>query len=135
VSVDTNKIWVKEWLNENVYTNIAGIDSLIENYDIEIFFNYESHGGYNFRLKTRVPINYFALKEKFKKTNEFIYVESNAIIGGGSTISLISEDYNIYKYALGWGDCPSGCIYSHYWIIKVTDREIKLLKEHGDPLR
>lgn len=135
VSVDTSKVWVNEWLNGNKYTGITGIDSLIENYEIEVFFNFESSGGYNFTLKTTVPINYFALKEKLEKTDEFIYVEPDGIIGGGSSISLIDGNHKIYQYAIGWGDCPSGCIYYHYWKIKVTEQEITLLEEYGDPLK
>jgi hypothetical protein len=74
------------------------------------------------------------LKEKLGKTDEFRYVEPTIIIGGGSNISFIGGNHKIYQYVLRWGDCPSGCIYQHYWKIKVTDQKITLLEEYGDPL-
>jgi len=133
-SVDTNKVWVEEWLNGSAYTGIVGIDSLIKNYDIEVSFSYESSGGYNFTLKTQMPINYFALKTKLEKTGEFRYVAPDIIIGGGRGIYLVGGNQKLYEYILAWGDCPSGCIYSHYWEIEVTNQKIILLKEYGDPL-
>ncbi len=134
VSVDTSKTWVEEWLTGNNYTGVVGIDSLVENYDIEVTFYYKSTKGYEFKLNTFSPINYFALKNKIEKINEFIFVEPDGIIGGGSSISLIDTNDNIYKYSIGWGDCPSGCIYYHYWEIKVVNEKAELYKEYGDPL-
>jgi len=139
VSVDTSKKWVEEWFNGNKHTGIAGIDSLIENYDIEIIFSRIFFGEYNFILKTKKPINYVALNEKLEKTNEFRYsyngyVEPDLGIGG-SNISFIGGNQQIYQYALGWGDCPSGCSYQHYWKIKITDQKMTLLEEYGDPLK
>ena len=134
-AVDTNKVWVEEWLNGNNITGITGIDSLLKNYDTEVIFNTEFFGYYHFTLKTKAPLNYLALQRKLEKTGEFHYVEPDVIIGGGSYIAFVGDGNKIYQYTLGWGDCPSGCIYYHYWKIKVTDKEITLLEEGGDPTR
>ncbi len=135
VSVDTSKVWVEEWLNGNMDTGIAGIDSLIANYVTEILFIFESQGGYTFRLKTNVPINYFALKDKLEKTAEFRYIEPEIMVGESNHISFTDGNQKIYQYTIGWGDCPSGCIYHYHWKIKVTDQVITLLEEYGDPLK
>jgi hypothetical protein len=38
-------------------------------------------------------------------------------------------------YTVGWGDCPSGCIYQHVWTYQVdADGTVTLLSETGDPL-
>ncbi len=38
-------------------------------------------------------------------------------------------------YTIGWGDCPSGCIYQHVWTYEVAaDGTVKLVSETGDPL-
>jgi len=135
VSVDEGKEWLASWLNKNRITGIAGIDSVMENYDLEVVFNPEVLGGHMFILRSKVPVNYFALIDKLEKSGEFRYVEPDGIIGANSNISLrIEHSQRIYRYWLGWGDCPSGCINGHQWEIKVSGQEITLWKESGDPL-
>lgn len=83
---------------------------------MDISFIFESHGGNVFTLNSKVPINFYALIDKLKITDEFKYLEPGGIIGGGKSISLIVENNNkIYKYSLGWGDCPSGSIEQKNW--------------------
>ena len=38
---------------------------------------------------------------------------------------------DIINISMAGGDCPSGCIYHHYWTIKVGGREIELIEEAG----
>jgi hypothetical protein len=133
-SVDTNKLWAEQWLNGDHYTGIMGIDSLIEKYNLDIFIN-KRRNRYDITIKSNDPINHAALIQKLENTEEFRYVEPDAVIGGGNKISMdFMNNYKIYKYSLGWGDCPSGCIYHHYWKIKIDNDKIFLLEEFGDPL-
>jgi hypothetical protein len=38
-------------------------------------------------------------------------------------------------YTIGWGDCPSGCIYQHVWTYEVAaDGTVTLKSQTGDPL-
>ena len=132
-SVDTNKLWVERWLNGNQYTGIIGIDSLIEKYDLDISIN--KRNRYSVTIKSEDPINHVALIQKFQNTGEFRYVEPDAIIGGGNKISMdFMNNFKIYKYSLGWGDCESGCIFHHYWKIKIDNDRIILFEEFGDTL-
>lgn len=135
VSVDKNKTWADQWKNGIINIGISKIDTLISNYNLNIIFIDEMTGGYFFKFISKVPINYFALIDKFSKTGEFRYVEPEVLVGGGSYILLIDENkYKLYKFSLGWGDCPSGCIHYHHWIIKVDNQKISLFEEKGDPL-
>jgi hypothetical protein len=135
VSVDTNKNWASNWKNGIKYTGIVEIDTLIDNYNLKTNLIFESDSIYWYEIKSDNPINYFALIHKFKMTSEFIYVEPTVLIGGGSSISLNVEDGNkYYRYNYGWGDCPSGCINYHYWIVKIKDKELTLVEEGGNPL-
>ena len=39
-----------------------------------------------------------------------------------------------YYIRYGWGDCPSGCIYNHFWRFSINGQIVTLLEEGGDPL-
>lgn len=133
--VDKNKSWASNWKNGGKYTGITDIDMLIDTYQLETFLSFESDSIYWYEIKSVVPINYFALIHKFKMTSEFIYVDPSILIGSGSGISIrVENEYKYYHYYYGWGDCPSGCLNYHYWIVELRDEELKLLEEGGDPL-
>lgn len=135
VSIDTNKSWAGNWKNGIKITGIDEIDAIINSYNLEPSFLFDSKNIYWYEIQSRRPINYFSLMEKFKNTSEFINVEPTVLIGGGSQISLtMDENYKYYKYTFGWGDCPSGCINYHYWEIKLKGKEIELIDEGGDSL-
>ena len=134
VGVDTSKSWVGQWVNGNNETGLDAIDSIIGNYDLEITHSHYYLFGdwYSFKIKSKEPINYYALIQKFKDTGEFRYVDPWGLAGDGSTISF--ESGRAYKFALRWGDCPAGCINSHYWQIEVENNRTALLKEGGAPI-
>lgn len=69
-SVDTGKTWVAQWINGNRYTGISGIDSLVENYDLEIF-TYERRNRVDVKFRSEIPMNPYALIQKFRNTGEF----------------------------------------------------------------
>lgn len=52
-------------------------------------------------------------------------------IGDGSHITVSLPHYG---FSFGWGDCPAGCIYRHYWDYTVVDGSVTLVKEGGDLL-
>ena len=135
VSVDTSKSWLNNWKNGIKHTGIIEIDTIIDNYNLDINFNFKFDDHCWFEIKSGKPINDISLMYKFEETHEFQVIEPVVLIGEGSSISLYAEDnYRRYRYDYGWGDCPSGCISHHYWIIKLKDSEIGLVEEGGDHL-
>jgi hypothetical protein len=135
VAFDSNKSWTSNWKGGIKYTGLIKIDSLIDNYNLGIYFGWKFEGTYWFEIKSEAPINYFALIEKFEATSEFIYVEPFVLVGGGSVISLKAEDdYKYFIYHYGWGDCPLGCINYHYWVVGLKDKELILYEEGGNSL-
>ncbi|MBL1214520.1 MAG: hypothetical protein D8M61_14355 [Ignavibacteriae bacterium] len=135
VAVDTNKTWAFNWLNGISQTGVSSVDSLIENYKLEPIHIFTSQNTIWYQLLSKDPINYFALVEKFKTTTEFLHIDPNVMIGGGSVISLEKQnDRKYYTYSYGWGDCPSGCLNYHYWKIFLKGTNINLIDEWGDPL-
>jgi uncharacterized repeat protein (TIGR01451 family) len=60
------------------------------------------------------------------------YAEPVFFIGDGPDI-LVSLP--VYTFKMGWGDCPAGCIYNHYWDFIVVEGLVTLVREYGDPLQ
>ncbi|MCX6339936.1 MAG: hypothetical protein NTX71_08460 [Candidatus Aureabacteria bacterium] len=58
-------------------------------------------------------------------------VEPAYIAGDGSRIRVFIPHY---EFNFGWGDCPAGCIFRHYWDYTVVDGSVTLVKEGGDLL-
>ena len=62
------------------------------------------------------------------------FAERKSHIGAGNQI-IYQKDGNdrYYTFSLGWGDCPSGCVFNHYWQFQVTaDCEVIFTGESGD---
>lgn len=49
----------------------------------------------------------------------------------GDTLQLdvLSETESKYTFSKGYGDCPSGCMYSHYWQFSVTSDGVTVANE------
>lgn len=134
-SIDTGKGWVQNWINGGETTGIQAIDSVIKKIDLEVSNLHVRHNRIDVQFKSSIPINYVALIKKLEDTGEFRYIEPDVVIGGGHTITCVSNGIcQIYNYTLRWGDCPSGCLYSHSWIVRVADSNVTLVEEVGDSL-
>lgn len=60
------------------------------------------------------------------------YVEPNVARGDGNDIS--STAAGEYTFRKGWGDCPAGCTYEHFWEFSVVGGQVTLIDERGTPL-
>ena len=72
------------------------------------------------------------------------------VIGDGPTVRVVPEESLSgfqgvrVEFSVGWGDCPSGCIYRHFWLFEYRVEGERagedwplvggLLEEYGDPL-
>jgi uncharacterized repeat protein (TIGR01451 family) len=59
------------------------------------------------------------------------YAEPDMTFGGSTDILVSLPEYT---FKMGWGDCPAGCIYNHYWDFIVVEGHVTLVREYGDPL-
>jgi hypothetical protein len=73
------------------------------------------------------------------------------LVGGSTSITIENDgkpadfsDPMVFKFTFGWGDCPSGCIYNHYWVVQTAPIkhdesdtyafESELVSEGGDQI-
>lgn len=135
MGVDTNKTWLNHWIDGEINTGINSIDTITHKFGLQIREIFSVDELYFVNMEAEVPFNNVAVINKYEETNEFIFIEPWVLVGDGSMITVESQDdYRIYTYSLNWGDCPSGCIYHHYWKVKIENDEVSLLEEGGKDL-
>lgn len=54
--------------------------------------------------------------------------------GVWSCITDVTANPPNYSFEYGWGDCPAGCAYHHYWDLVVNDGTAELVADYGDPV-
>ncbi len=54
---------------------------------------------------------------------------------GPSIVHFSYIDYDIFIFEYAWDDCPTGCLYRHFWEVKVDyNCAVSLVQEYGDEL-
>jgi len=114
-------------INESRYGPVKSADFLLksENSDVyKIEFNKPYHPA---RLAERLRSD-LSIKEE---------THANLYSGDGDNISYHASapTYYTYTFKMAWGDCPSGCIFNHYWVYTVAPSQetltVKFEKEYG----
>lgn len=133
VGIDTTFGWTQAWKNGQRLTGNPDIDNLLETYNLTLSSSY-----YNFVLLTSdKSYNLFALGNKFKNVEGVFWSEPDGLVGDGNNVfaKTLNDGSLYFIYRAAWGDCPSGCISSHYWDVLVSnDGKVKFIKEYGAPL-
>ena len=119
--VDTNVLWVKQWMTGNQLTGNDTIDYLLSTYGI-ILSDFSSYpwGDSYASLWNSSPLNIYALNNAFEKVSGVLNGQDGLyyLDGGGITMHD-SVSFREYIFELAWGDCPSGCIYHIRWTFDV----------------
>ncbi len=99
-------------------TGHEGIDELNKKYHAsEIENTFRTNYTFNYDRPLNIPV----IAAECQKLDGIIYAEPNRVIGGGDNISIERfEDRWQLVFVRGWGDCPAGCIYKHYWEFKFS---------------
>jgi hypothetical protein len=87
--------------------------------------------NYTLQLEFAALYHPVVLASIYAQTAGIIYAGPNSLGGDGSDIT--SSQVGRYLFKRGWGDCPSGCTYKHFWDFQVTNGNVTLLNEYGDP--
>ena len=135
VGVDPSASWVRSWQQGSRLTGNAAVDALMERYSLTLH-RYYGFGTTPFvALLSPLPLNMPALATRFNGIAGIRYAEPNVLIGGDRdiTASAANGGWSI-EYSLGWGDCPAGCIWRHYWTFAVTGAgAVNVVGSRGNP--
>jgi hypothetical protein len=134
VGIDTSYSWTKQWIDGNIFTGNDTIDNLLIEYNLKPDTN--STILKSVSLHSQEPLNIPYFLTIFEKISGVTYAEPEVLVGISNSISAQRESsYIKYKFFMGWGDCPSGCIFGHVWELTVSkEGEVRLISSYGDEL-
>jgi len=136
VSVDSTKDWVNAWKIGERLTGNQQVNYLMETYQLQLHRYYYWPWAHAAVLYSENAINIFALGKQFDLIDGVFYAEPNSVIGDGDDIKgSIEQNYLMYEFSEGWGDCTAGCASRHYWLFHVKfDGTVLFISSYGDPL-
>jgi hypothetical protein len=128
--------WADPWRRGERLTGYPPVDTPMEAYDLQLDdFRTSPSLGEIATLYSAAHINTPALAALFAGVDRIGYAGyGNGSIGGGDDIEARAMDgYVELDFSVGYGDCPSGCIYRHYWMFRAhADGRVVYRGERGD---
>jgi len=124
VTLDTNYAWTHNWLNEDLITGYAELDSFISNNEF-IYVNKVTYSSNKITLQPDISkyMNYKAFCDSLINFDGIINAYSSNIVyldGNIITYNKIN-DTKFYNFLIKYGnDCQMGCVNSHIWKYKVN---------------
>ena len=136
LAVDTSETWAKNFQSGVFPTGDPVVDNLVSTYQLKARPFITSMSTRTLVVDSPFPLNLFALSKAFSDAAGFKYAEPKPILGDGDrTIIQSWADPMVIDFSFGWGDCPAGCIYRHYWRFSVDDDcQAIFVESWGNPL-
>ena len=139
VFADSTMPWMQQLKQNNIPTGNSQIDNLLANYSLTVQNYFNWFGIFSYHQVTFVSpknLNLGPLVNTFTTIPNVAYAELPSVMGDGSTITAtVTPNYVDLTYKLAWGDCPAGCIYSHFWVFRVYyDCKVESLSDFGYPI-
>ena len=134
VHADSNLSWMQQLHVGNLNTGNVQVDNLITGYNLNLT-NYSTNLSlfwwHSVRFEADTNINTFALASLFSSMIGVFECLPEYPYGSGSDITdSITSNYIDLTYSYGWGDCPSMCIFYHYWKFRVyPDCSVEYLRK------
>ena len=136
IGLDTNDEWVQALQMDVFPTGYAVFDSLFMDLELEVKTIIGSSNPVIVILETENCLHLEGVINAFQDLNGVNFVEPDYLIGDGNNITAqVENGYTDLIFEHGWGDCPSGCIFSHFWQIRVDDDcAVEFIDSWGNPV-
>ncbi len=136
LAVDSSETWGKNLQNGIFPSGDLVVDNLMNTYLLKARLFFVSSGKRWLIVDSPFPLNTFALSKAFSGAAGFYVAEPRTIAGDGDRTEIQSWDNPmVIDFSHGWGDCPAGCIFRHYWRFSIdTACQATFIQSWGDPL-
>lgn len=135
VGADCSWPWMERLRSGDSVSGNEHFDEIMRRYHLRLNAYYAFSCSHVLDVRSTEPVNTTALAKKFATVPTVTFAETNGVAGDGDNIE--AYDMNGYwklDYSVGYGDCPSGCIYRHYWTFHVyADGKVEFVGERGYP--
>ncbi|MCB9315225.1 MAG: hypothetical protein H6569_03720 [Lewinellaceae bacterium] len=136
LAVDSSETWGKNLQNGILPSGDPIVDDLMNTHLLKARLFFNSSGKRWLIVDSPFPLNTFALSKAFSGAAGFYLAEPRTIAGDGDRTEIQSwDDPMVIDFSYGWGDCPAGCIFRHYWQFSIdTACQATFIQSWGDPL-
>jgi translation elongation factor EF-1beta len=135
IQADTNTIWVKNLIHNNVPTGQPQFDYLLSKYYLHKINYFGYSAIQNIVMKTDTNYNTDALSQKFGLISGVTSYADDCFSDVRDITDSINSNFTLLTYKYGWGDCPSGCGSHRYWQFKIFNNcSVEYLGSYGDPI-
>jgi hypothetical protein len=138
VSVDSTAHWAKKVAVDDTSLGDPAFDEIMQRYKLYVksIDRNDSRKSIDLELLSENPLNIKALCKLFARLNGVRYASPNGMIGQSSGIFReAKKNYTLYQFFIGWGDCPAGCMYGHWWTYAVyPNATVLFVDQNGDPV-
>lgn len=128
--------WADAWRRGERLTGNPGVDRLVQDYGLRVYDYYSSPTlGDLFTLTSDLNLNARALGKRFEGIEGVQSAYSDGACCDGNDIEAARTGIGVVlEFSAGYGDCPSGCIYRHFWSFLVwNDGRVEFAGERGNP--
>ena len=116
---DPEVSWVERLRENEVPTGNTTVDSLLEGFGLRPDTTVTLSDGYVV-LRTASPLHLGPIKRTLAEVDGVVNVEETFYYGDGNFYSFeVDEGESLLRFALRWGDCPSGCTDQRTWTFAV----------------
>lgn len=139
IAIDSNTTWLVPLKTGILPCGNTQIDSLINTFHFS-FINYSN-------LSNQLPFhivnfisdsnyNIQAIANTFNAIQGVAYADKGLTTNNGFNIEdSILNDHVQLKFTYGWEDCQLGCLYWHYWKLKIYyDCKVEIVGSYGNQL-
>ena len=135
MKIDTNYAWIKTFLQDSLISGNNTFDSItsLYNFKLDEYWNFTSFNA--IIIKTKSILNIPSLVPIFQQFDGLSDIIGYCLCeGDGDNIEtiIINDTANI-SFSAGWGDCPAGCMFRHYWEFSVIECNAEFEGSYGDP--
>lgn len=138
LNADGDLAWMNDLQNGIFPTGNSEVNSLLETYELEVleYYDYVTLENHTVMFYSADNYNIEALGELFEEIEGVVSAGGTWFAGDGGDIqAMINEDHVELIYEHAWGDCPAGCIYSHFWKFRVYDDcSVEFVTSYGTPV-
>lgn len=127
IKYNSDASWIQAWMADNATINNPEVAALLNSY------------SYNVQFLNAIPwvvlnfneiLNLQPLIDLLSDIDDFESVDFDGIIGDSSNINVSKNGEALtFNFNLGWGDCPSGCIYNRLYQFVVNVSNCALINE------
>lgn len=135
LQADTNFTWIKAYIQDSLVSGNIKFDSVTSLYNFRLLYVTYLTSRTFLVIGSADVLHLKPLISFLESLDGIELANAGHVCCDGNDIDVtFANDTVFINFSIGWGDCPSGCINTHYWKYSVLDCISTFLDSYGSPL-